>query len=76
MQGDDPRDLCYGRRTTAYADDDTIIMSDEKQVPLVEDAIKRYKAVKGGKVKQEKSVNLLLVTWRGRLMSLNSVIGC
>lgn len=51
----------------AYADDVTIIMPDEAQLPFVENTIKRYESIAGANINQEKSVGLQFYTWRGQV---------
>lgn len=58
-----------------YADDVVIIVWDLGQLPHVVDAFRRHKAVAGAMVKQDKSVSLLLSTWRNKSMLSNSVMG-
>lgn len=54
--------LWCSRGTIAHANDVSIIVSDEAQLPCVASAIRKYEAVVGAKVKQDKSVGLLLST--------------
>lgn len=49
----DARDPCYSRGATAYADDITVIVSNEKQLPRVKDNIKGYEAMAKAKNNQE-----------------------
>lgn len=66
-------DLWYGK-ATSYEDDSFIIKSDEKQLTYVEEVIRIYDAVAGANVNTDKSVGLLLRTWRGNSMPFNNVV--
>lgn len=45
VQGTSPMNWVYGKSVSAYAVDATISVSDEVQLPCVEDALRRYKEV-------------------------------
>lgn len=55
--------LGCGKAVGAYVDDVTITISDEAQLPCVEDALKRYKVVAEAKINKDKSISLQLGTW-------------
>lgn len=61
-------DLWYGRGSIAYADDISIVVSHEEQLPCMENAIKRYEVVAGAMVNQDKSAG------RSKSMLSNNVV--
>ena len=52
-------------RYTAYADDVSVLVTSSAKVEEVSKEIGRYEAVAGAKINHEKSVGLLLGSWKG-----------
>lgn len=70
-----PYYLWNRRGATTYTDDISIIVSNKQWFPSVEKTIKGYEVEAGAKVSQDKSSSLQLITWKGKSMQSNNVVG-
>lgn len=73
VDGSISNELGCGRGASAHADDITITVTDETQLPCVEAVIKDDEAVAGAKINKEKPISLQLGTWSGKTISSNVV---
>lgn len=73
--GGNTRDLSGGKTATAYADDITLIVSDEGQLPYTDYAIRRYEIVVGARINQDQSVGLQHGTKKSKSMPFDNVVG-